>query len=177
MIVDIGQPDFEMRKAILQSKAIEKKYEMPDDVISYIAEKVQQNIRELEGALNRLAAFVELNNKEPTIEIASQVLGKIISPRPSSISYEKILDSVSKHYDVSVDDLMSSKRVKEVVIPRQVAMYLIRNELNYSFPQIAARIGKKDHTTIMYACKKIEKNLRNDEILQKDLILIKEKLY
>ena len=177
MIVDIVQPDFEMRKAILQSKAAEKNYKLPDEVISYIAEKIQQNVRELEGALNRLAAFIELNNEEPTVEIASQVLGKIISPKPASISYEKILDSVSKHYNVSIDDLMSSKRVKEVVAPRQVAMYLLRNELNFSYPQIAARIGKKDHTTIMYACEKIEKNLRIDEILQKDLSSIKEKLY
>jgi len=177
MIVDIGQPDFEMRKAILQAKAAEKNYKFPDEIINYIAEKIQQNVRELEGALNRLAAFIELNNEEPTIEIASQVLGKIISPKPSSISYEKILDSVSKHYNISIDDLMSSKRVKEIVAPRQVAMYLLRNELNFSYPQIAARIGKKDHTTIMYACEKIEKNLRSDEILQKDLNAIKEKLY
>ncbi|MCZ2846138.1 MAG: chromosomal replication initiator protein DnaA [Candidatus Bathyarchaeota archaeon] len=177
MIVDISQPDFEMRKAILQAKAAEREYKLPDDVISYIAEKIQQNIRELEGALNRLVAFVELNNEEPTIEIASQVLGKVISPKSTSISYEKILNSISKHYNVSIDDLMSSKRVKEVVTPRQVAMYLLRNELNYSYPQIATRIGKKDHTTVMYACEKIEKNLRNDENLQKDMNLIKETLY
>lgn len=177
MIVDISQPDFEMRKAILQSKATEKNYNLPDDVISYIAEKIQQNIRELEGALNRLAAYLTLNNKEPSVETAAQVLGNIISPKSSSITYEKILDSVSKHYSVSLDDLLGKKRIKEIVIPRQVAMYLLRSELNFSFPQIAARIGKKDHTTIMYACGKIEKQLRVDQLLQKDLNTIKEKLY
>lgn len=177
MIVDIGQPDFEMRKAILQSKSTERKYNLPDEVISYIAEKIQQNIRELEGALNRLVAFIELNNKEPTIEIAAQVLGNIISPKSTSITYEKILDSVIKYYHVSLDDLLGKKRIKEIVVPRQIAMYLLRSELNFSFPQIAARIGKKDHTTIMYACSKIEKQLRNDQLLQKDLNAIKETLY
>jgi chromosomal replication initiator protein len=177
MIVDIGQPDFEMRKAILQSKAAEKKYNLPDEVISYIAEKIQQNIRELEGALNRLVAYIELNNKEATIEIAAQVLGNIISPKSASITYEKILDSVSKYYNINSEDLLGKKRTKEIVLPRQIAMYLLRTELNFSYPQIAARIGKKDHTTIMYACAKIEKQLRVDQLLQRDLNIIKEKLY
>lgn len=177
MIVDIGQPDYEMRKAILQSKAEEKKYNFSDEIISYIAEKIQQNIRELEGALNRLAAFTELNKIEPTVETAAQVLGNIIAPKSSSITYEKILEEVAKHYQVSLDDLLGTRRTKEIVIPRQIAMYLLRTEMNFSFPQIATRIGKKDHTTIMYACGKIEKQLRSNELLQKDLSLIKEKLY
>lgn len=177
MIVDIGQPDYEMRKAILQSKALEKKYNFSDEIISYIAEKIQQNIRELEGALNRLAAFTELNKTEATVETAAQVLGNIIAPKSSSITYEKILEEVAKHYQVSLDDLLGTRRTKDIVIPRQIAMYLLRTEMNFSFPQIASRVGKKDHTTIMYACEKIEKQLRTNSLLQKDLSLIKERLY
>lgn len=177
MIVDIAPPDFETRKAILESKSQEKRFNLPDEVISQIAERVQSNIRELEGALNRLMAYVDLNNREPTIELVSQVLGSVISHKPSSLTFEKILDTVIKYYNVNLEDVLGRKRVKEIVIPRQIAMYLLRTELNYSFPQIATRIGKKDHTTIMYACGKIEKQLRTNLELQRDLNLIKEKLY
>ena len=177
MIVDIAPPDFEMRKAILQTKAAEKKYVLPDGVINFIAENIQHNIRELEGALNRLIAYLELNGEEPNLEVASRALGGIISPKPQSLSYDKILETIGKYYNLSVNEILSQKRNKEIVVPRQIAMYLLRRELNYSYPQIASLIGKKDHTTIIYAYEKIDRAVKNGEIIQKEIADIKERLY
>jgi chromosomal replication initiator protein len=177
MIVDISQPDFETRKAILKSKAEQINFNCPDDVLSYIAENVQENIRELEGALNRLMAYLELNNEKPSKETAIMALSGMVSPKNQSLSWKKISDSVCKFYNISHEDILSAKRSKEIVVPRQILMYLIRQEMSFSYPQIANLIGKKDHTTIMHGVEKIEKEIRNNPDLQKQILNIKKSFY
>lgn len=177
MIADIAPPDYEMRKAILLSKAAEKNFELPDEVLDLLAENIQQNIRELEGALTRIIAYLELNNEAPSIDSVTRALGGIISPKPADLDHTKIIDVVCKFYDIEPSDLLSKKRVKELVIPRQIAMYLLKNELSYSFPQIAIQLGKKDHTTIMYGYNKIKQSLKSNKALSKEINMIKERLY
>lgn len=177
MIVDIGQPDFETRKAILKSKAEQINFSCPDEVLSYIAENIQENIRELEGALNRLMAYLELNNEKPSKETTILALSGMVSPKTQSLSWKKISDSVCEFYNISQEDILSSKRSKEIVVPRQILMYLIRQEMSLSYPQIASLIGKKDHTTIMHGVEKIEKEIRNKPDLQKQISTIKKSFY
>ncbi|HLC38897.1 MAG TPA: chromosomal replication initiator protein DnaA [Patescibacteria group bacterium] len=174
---DIQAPDFEMRRAILQNKAQEKEFEITEDVADFIARNVQQNIRELEGALNKLIAHVQFYNLKPSVDVAMAALGNSISSKNKSLSFDKIVDTVAGFYNVQVEDLLGARRNKQIVIPRQIAMYLLRQELQYSYPQIAIKIGKKDHTTIMYGCEKIEKQIRTGHNIHKEIILIKEKLY
>ncbi|MFH1749768.1 MAG: chromosomal replication initiator protein DnaA [bacterium] len=177
VIADIGVPDFETRKAILESKSQEKKLQLEPETIEYIALNIQTNIRELEGALNRLMAYVELNQQNISFEDAKLALKELIKPNLKSITSEKILESVCRHYNLKKEDLISRGRSKEVVAPRQITMYLLRVEMNYSFPRIATFLGKKDHTTIMHGCEKIEKEAQNSPSLQSDLAKIKEALY
>lgn len=177
MIADITLPDFETRKAILESKAQEKHLILDKEVIDYIANNIQKNIRELEGALNRLLAVSELEKQSITLEITKQALKEIIQPKIKSVSSEKIIEAVCQFYNLSKDDLTNQKRTKEVVLPRQITMYLLRIEMNYSFPKIADFLCKKDHTTIIYGCEKIEREAQNSPNLQADLAKIKEMLY
>jgi len=174
---DIQPPDYEMRKAILQNKAQEKRFELPDDVADFISRNVQQNIRELEGALNRFIAYLKFYEVNPSVDAAMTALGSLISVKNKSLSFEKIIETVAGFYNINIDELLGVKRNKEIVLPRQVAMYLIRQELQYSFPQIATKIGKKDHTTIMHGCEKIEKQIKTGNDIQKEITIIKEKLY
>lgn len=177
LISDIQAPDFETRKAILQNKAQEGGFELPDDVNDFIARNIQQNIRELEGALNRLIAHLKFYNLSPSVDVAMSALGNLISPKSKSISFEKIIETVAGFYNINIDELLGTKRTKEIVVPRQIVMYLLRQELQYSFPQIATKIGKKDHTTIIYGCEKIEKEIKTGDNIQREISLIKEKLY
>jgi len=177
LICDIQPPDYETRKAILQNKAQEKNFELLDEVADFIAQNIQQNIRELEGALNRFIAYLKFYNLSPSVEAAHSALGSLISPKNKLISFDKILEIVAGFYNIGVNDLIGTKRNKEIVLPRQVTMYLLRQELQYSYPQIALKIGKKDHTTIMHGCEKIEKQIKAGHDIQKEISLIKEKLY
>ena len=177
MIADIGLPDFETRKAILETKASEKKLSLEKEIIDYIAVNIQKNIRKLEGALNRLLAFAELENQEINLETAKKALGEIIQPKTKTISPEKIVESVCQFYNIPQDNLIKQGRSKYIVLPRQITMYLLRTEMNYSFPRIANFLNKKDHTTVIYGCKKIEIQAQNSPNLQSDLAKIKEILY
>lgn len=177
MIADIQPPDFEMRKAILQAKAIERSYDLPDEVINYIAENIASNIRELEGALNRLVADLEVNHKEPTLGNTADALSELVTAGSRRLSPEKIFEIVQKFYNIANEDLLSTKRNKEYVLPRQIVMFLLRSEMRLSYPQIAQKIGKKDHTTIMHGCGKIENQLNQNKDLQKEIAQLKEQLY
>jgi len=159
MIADISYPDFETRTAILKSKAKEKKIKLPDEVFSYISENIQNNIRELEGALNRIIAFSQFNNSEINIESVQKMLSQIINQPKKRINFQKIIKTVAEFYDISINDLTNHSRKKELVKPRQITMYLIKKEINSSYPYIGEKIGGRDHTTVMYACKKIDTNL------------------
>ncbi len=178
LMVDIQPPDLETRIAILQRKSQGRGYIVPLDVLDYIARNIQNNIRELEGALNRILAYCELNAGEPTLEVTKSILSNLIAgARRRGFTARQIVEKVAAFYDLSVNEVLGSKRDKEIVFPRQIAMYLMREELQLSYPKIARELGKKDHTTAIHSCDKIEKELDHNEVLRHEIGLIKERLY
>jgi chromosomal replication initiator protein len=177
MITDISSPDIESRIAILKQKTQEKKTELNETVLEYIASNIQKNIRELEGALKRLAAWQELNNQNIDLEIAKQVLKKTIHPQLKGVNFQKIINTVAAFYSLKEKDLFLNSRKKEIVKPRQIAMYFLRQELKSSFPFIGKKFGGKDHTTAIYACEKIARELKENEQLAEEITIIKEKIY
>jgi len=177
MIADIGSPDFESRMAILKTKIQESHMEVADDVCEYVVAHIQRNIRELEGALNRLFAFHRLNHKMPTLQEARSLLRSIIQNPNKTASPRKIIQMVAEFYDLKEREILALSRKKEVVRPRQIAMYLLREELKNSYPLIGQRFGGKDHTTAIYACEKIAKELQESEVLLDEINLIKQRIY
>jgi chromosomal replication initiator protein len=178
MIVDVVHPDLETRVAILETKCKEKNYSLDNDVLNYVASNVKNNIRELEGALNRLIAFHEFNNTKPTIESTKSVLNSLISnTRQKSVSCKKIIESVAAFFDVKLDEITGKSRKKELVYPRQITMYLMRKELNTSYPTIGSELGGRDHTTAMHAFNKIIKEIDGNERVRQDIESIKQQLY
>jgi len=175
MIADVAQPNAETRMAILEAKCKEKNYILEKDILEYIANNIQNNIRELEGALNRLIAYHEFNNSRPTIDTTKTILNGIISNfQTNKTSPKTIIDAVSKFYDVSLKDLTGKSRKKELVMPRQIVMYLMREEINSSYPTIGTELGGRDHTTAMHACNKISKNIESDERIKNEIESIKQ---
>ncbi|MCL0107406.1 chromosomal replication initiator protein DnaA [Peptococcaceae bacterium] len=164
LITDIQPPDYETRVAILRKKAQLERLEAPDETIYYIADKIQSNIRKLEGALNKVIAYASLNNITVSREIAEQVLKDIISPEaPKKITIELVQRVVAEHYDLKVEDLKTKKRTRKVAFPRQIAMYLCRELVNgASLPKIGEAFGGRDHTTILHGCEKISAEIEND---------------
>lgn len=178
MIADISYPDLETRIAILKSKAGERGVMLSDEIFEYIAQNIKKNIRELEGALNRLiAANYQLNQKELNINDAKKILNSILNTPKKSTTLKNIIKAVAEFYDVSEKDLLERSRKKEIVKPRQVIMYLLREELKSSFPFIGLKIGGRDHTTAIHACEKIKKEIELDSNLNDEINIIKEKLY
>jgi chromosomal replication initiator protein len=176
MSIDMQIPDFETRCAIVQTKADSHAVELPQDVVAYLANNVTTNIRELEGALNQLLAFCEMRGLEPNLAIASGLLGAAKS-RPKHISAKQIIERTARHFQVTVDEILGSKRDKDIVVPRQVAMYILRSELHLSFPKIARELGRKDHTTAIHSVEKIEKEIHLDQDIREAVDNIKELLY
>jgi len=178
MIADISYPDLETRIAILKSKAGEKGVVLSDEIFEYIAQNIKKNVRELEGALNRLiAANYQLNQKEMNLNDAKKILNSILNTPKKSTTLKSIIKAVAEFYDVSEKDVLERSRKKEIVKPRQVIMYLLREELKSSFPFIGLKIGGRDHTTAIHACEKIKKEIELDSNLNDEINLIKEKLY
>ena len=177
MIADIQAPNLETRLAILQSKCGEKHYEVEQDVLLLIAEMVQINIRELEGALNRLVVYCQLNNLKPTIDVAKNVLANLASAKKKVVSVKKLMEVVADFYNITVDDILRQSRRKEYVKPRQIAMYLMRSQLENSFPSIGEHFNGRDHTTVMHAVDKITKLMHEKESMKQELDLIVNKLY
>lgn len=177
MIADIAIPDFETRVAILKEKSGEKGAIFSPDIYEYIASNIQRNVRELEGALNKLIANQKITNQQIDLEMAKKVLKTIISPNLKRKNPEKIIQVVAEFYNLKEKDLFSESRKKEIVKPRQVAMYLLRKELKKSFPEISRYFGGKDHTTAIYACKKIEEHLKNTDGFSDEIETIQELIY
>ena len=177
MIADISFPDLETRIAILKTKSQEKKTDFPEDVLEYVASHIQRNIRELEGALNRLIAYQKLNNQPPNLDTTKILLKNVILTPSQIINPKKVIQIVAEFYDLKEKDLLTTSRKKEIVKPRQVAMYLLREELKCSFPSIGRKFGGKDHTTVIYACEKISKEIKNSENFTEEVNLIKQKVY
>lgn len=176
LTVDIQPPDYETRVAILKRRAQLNNVTVPEDVFDYIASNVASNIRELEGAFNTVLCYSMLAGTI-TIDVARSSLKDLIHPSPArKISSTVIMDVVARFYHVSIDDLKSNRRNKEVSNPRQVAMYLCRNLLNMTLPQIGSEFGNRDHTTVIHACNKVSEELIKSPDLGRDLDEIKKRI-
>lgn len=163
LIADIQSPDLETRIAILRKKAEIENLSVPEDVLLFIAKTVISNIRELEGALNRILAFSSLTNKPITVELANEALKDLISKdKPKVITAEYILDVVANYFHLKPEELKSSKRTRNIAYPRQIAMYLCRKLTDLSLPKIGEKFGGRDHTTIIHGFDKISRELQTD---------------
>ena len=175
MIADVSLPDYETRLAILKVKCQQMNLIFSDEILAFIAFKVQSNIRELEGALTKLAAHVKFQNITPDLEVCKSILSALAPKKV--INFKKVMQGVIDFYDLKEKDIMSSSRKKEIVKPRQVIMYLLREELKASFPFIGRKLGDKDHTTVIHAYKKIVSELKMDEGMQEEINLLKQRIY
>ena len=177
MIADIGIPDYETRLAILNTKCKEKNFEVDDNSLAYIASNIQKNIRELEGALNRIIAFSQIYNKTPDFKEVKKLLAAYLNTPYRKTTHQLILKSVAEFYNIPLNDIIKRSRKKEIVRPRQIAMFLLREETKSSFPEIGAKLGGRDHSTVIHAYEKIKKEEDGDETTKQELTLIKERLY
>ncbi len=177
MAIDIQMPDFETRCAIVKTKAAQSGVEISDDTAEYLAQHIKTNIRELEGALNQLLAYAEMRGVTPDVSIAEGLIGNIRHSRPQHVTPKQIIDKTARHFQIETKDICGSKRDKHIVVPRQVAMYLLRSELHLSFPRIASELGRKDHTTAIHSVEKIEKAIKLDLLIREQVAEIREKLY
>lgn len=176
MSIDMQTPDFETRCAILQTKAQSHQVDLPTDVVEYLASNIQTNIRELEGALNQLLAFCEMRGLDPDLTLATGLLGST-KTRPKHLNARQIVERTARHFQIPLEDILGPKRDKDIVVPRQVAMYMLRSELHLSFPKIARELGRKDHTTAIHSIEKIEKESALDADIRAAISEIKERLY
>lgn len=176
MAIDMQAPDFETRCAIIQSKAGTHNLSLEPDLVDHLANYVQNNIRELEGVLNQLIAFCDMRGIVPTAEVAVALLGNA-KARPKHLNAKQVVERTAKHFQLTVDELVGPKRDKEIVVPRQIAMYILRSELHLSFPKIARELGRKDHTTAIHSVEKIEKEKAFDNEVRIAIADIKERLY
>jgi len=178
MTADVSKPDLETRLAILRKKIITDSLEITEDALIFIATNIKNNIRELEGALNRVSVSAQLTKKTLDLAYTKQILSDIISSgKKKGVTHKHIIKIVSSFYEINPDDLIAKNRKREVVKPRQIAMFLMRSELQYSYPGIGDKLGGRDHTTAIYACDKIAKALEVDEKLNEELVYLKDQLY
>ncbi len=177
LIADIQPPDYETRMAILRKNAEMYDKEIDDEIIQYIATNIKSNIRELEGALNKVMANARLNKQELNLALAEDALKDVIYPdQRREVSPSLIIDVVAEHFNISKEDITSKKRNSEYVIPRQIIMYLCRHMTESTFQMIAAYLGKKDHTTVIHGVEKIEEKIKTDEDLRNKIETIQKKL-
>ncbi len=178
MIADITMPDFETRVAILQKKCAEKKFDISEKIFHTIAASIQSNIRELEGSLNKIIAYHQLKNLEPSVESVKSLLSSIESAAmKQSLTPKMIMDTVGGFYDIQIEMIVNKSREKKVSYPRQIIMYLMREELKMSYPTIGDELGGRDHTTAMHAYDKIQTDVENNPKLKQEIELIKQRLY
>lgn len=178
MMIDITKPDFETRVAILQAKSREKSYPLSTEILHTIAGAIQSNIRELEGALNKIIAYHQFKNIQPSshsIQPLLQSFTPTITKR--SVTPRVLIEAVVGHYDITLEQIVGKSREQRFALPRQVAMYLLREETKCSFPTIGDHLGGRDHTTAMHACDKISGLCQSDDQIKQDLSAIRERLY
>ncbi len=178
MMADIGTPDFETRIAILGMKCKEKNFALDSEILHHICSVVQSNVRELEGALNKVMAFHQFKNISPTVDTVRPILASFQPVSATkNITPRQLIQAVAVYFDLRLEDLLGQSREKRFAFPRQIVMYLMREEMKASYPTIGAELGGRDHTTAMHAYEKITTCLNDDEKLQNDLELIKQRLY
>jgi chromosomal replication initiator protein len=176
LTADIQLPDFETRMAILRSKAERKGYAFPDEILALIARRVQSNIRELEGAHTRIAAFADLSGLPVTQALVDTALADLL-PRRMEVKSDEVVRKVADVFGVTVERMLGRDRSREIALPRQIAMFLMREEANISLPQIGEALGGRDHTTVMYGCDKIADLLERDDRLRRQVVEIREQLH
>lgn len=177
LMADIGVPDYETRMAILRKKAESDNFIIDDDILDYIANNIKSNIRELEGALNKLLAYHNLENVNITMEIAEKELANIITPdKPREITPQLIIEVVSEHFHISVDQMMSKNRSSDIAKPRQIAMYLCKTMTSSSLDAVGALLGGRDHSTIIHGVKKVSEEYDNNESTRTLIETIKKKI-
>jgi chromosomal replication initiator protein len=177
LIADIQPPDLETRMAILRVKSDMLRYRVPDEIIAYIASRVQTNIRELEGWLNRLMAYQQLHRTELTMDVARAAMSSLGSDnREPRLTGQQIIQAVAEYYRISLDDICGKQRDKHIVKPRQIAMYLIRQETQSSLLEIGQLFGGRDHSTVLHACEKIDQAVNLNPALRREVVAIREQL-
>ncbi len=177
MLADIQTPNFETRMAIIQEKVRERGVVVEPNVLEYIAANVTSNVRELEGSLTKLLTAAQIEGVVITLPYAESILKDLTNRGKAGITAKKIIKTTADYFQIEITDLLGSKRVKELVYPRQLAMYLMRERLHHSYPQIGEAFGGKDHTTVMHAVDKIGKLKKSDNATEKDLTAITQELY
>jgi chromosomal replication initiator protein len=175
LTVDMQAPDYETRLAILHSKAEKVDVQVPEVVIERIAALIQTNVRELEGAWNRVLAFSQLSGQDLTLSLTERALSDFL-PQPSSITPEYVLETVSEFFNISINSLTGRSRARDIAFPRQVAMYLLRELGGVSLPRIGEELGGRDHTTVMYACDKVAELIESDDRTRKQILQLKGQL-
>jgi chromosomal replication initiator protein len=178
LIADLTAPDLETRIAILRAKAEEGAVPVTSDVVEFVARKVVSNIRELEGALNRIIAYASMGATPISIELAQAVLSNVLyNPKKRQITPERIAKAVSEYYGVGLDALRGQKRDKAIVVPRQIAMFLMREETDVSLLRIGAELGNRDHSTVLHACDKITRESAGNDELRREIAAVRELIY
>lgn len=178
MLVDIGAPDLETRIAILQIKCQSKGAELDREILHFIATNIQSNVRELEGALNKIIAFHQFKNIVPTLESVKPLIASLkVNNIKRTVSAKQIIIIVAEYFDINIEDVLGKSREKRLAFPRQIIMYLLREEMKSSYPSIGSELGGRDHTTAMHAYSKIARLVKDDDQLKRDMELIKQKLY
>lgn len=177
LMADIGTPDYETRMAILRKKIEADEMNLSDEILNYIATNIKSNIRELEGALNKLLAYSNLEKTDITMEIAQKELQNIITPdKPKEITPQLIIEVVSEHFQISLDQMISKNRSKDIARPRQIAMYLCKNMTDTPLDSIGALLGGRDHSTIIHGVQKISDEYESDETTRSLIDTIKKKI-
>ena len=178
LIADLTAPDLETRIAILRAKAEEQSVPIASEALESIARKVASNIRELEGALNRIVAYANMNGMPITVDLATAVLSNVLyQPKRRVVTPERIAIAVSEYYGVEMDLLKGQKRDRAIVMPRQIAMYLMRAETDVSLLRIGKELGDRDHSTVLHACDKIDRESHENEELRRELAAVRELIY
>ena len=176
LIVDIQPPELETRIAILRTKTERAGRNVPGEILESIAHQIQSNVRELEGALTRVLAYSDLSGKPLTMELARIALTDFL-PAPNSVEPDRILEIVADTFNLTQEELLSRNRSKKIALPRQIAMYLLRDMVNVSFPRIGETMGGRDHTTVLYACEKVADLIERDDLFRRKVFQIRDQLY
>jgi len=174
MVVDIAPPDFELKVAVLKDKLIEKQVTLNEAVVHLIAQKTKKSFRELEGVLNRILFYQQVKNLEITTKVAEEIMAEVIKTPQKNITPDQIIKVVADFFEIGQADLISHSRKQQVVEPRQVVIYLLRDMLDLSYPYIGEKMGKRDHTTILYAFNKISQEINKNQVLNQKIMMVRE---
>jgi len=178
MTADLSAPDLETRIAILEAKCQEKNYQLDKRILEYIALHIQNNVRELEGVLTKIVAYHQLRNTPPSFDTIKNIVSGFASTKTKkAVNVKHLLSAVCDFYSIENDDIMSKNREQKISLPRQILMYLMREELKFSFPNIGKELGGRDHTTVMHACKKIKSELENNIKMKQEVETLKQNIY